>query len=138
MIETRPITVDDICLQGKEKPLPRAEAVNIHTYIVYGRSVLLNGVVIATGWLLPEGEKTLRCHCILTPKASKSIYVLIKEALSVIKEAHNAGYHRIDMLVKCGLAGGERLASILGFTKEGVLRCYDADKNNYTIFARVC
>jgi len=46
-------------------------------------------------------------------------------------------YHRYQMSVLEGFEDAERFAEFLGFEKEGLMRKFDSEGNNYFMYARV-
>lgn len=59
----------------------------------------------------------------------------VRRILDVMIETHQL--HRVQALINTKLAPGERWIEMLGFTKEGVLRKYSPQGNDYFMYGRV-
>jgi hypothetical protein len=54
-----------------------------------------------------------------------------------LNQAHAAGHRRIEISIRDGFANGHRLARILEFRPEGLMRAYSPDGSDHWLYARV-
>lgn len=73
---------------------------------------------------------------VLSPKAAKhpGVFWALR---TLIDQAHEKGYHRLQAAVDYRWWDSVRFAEWLGFKREGIMRKFGSDGRNYLLYARV-
>lgn len=100
------------------------------TAILHGKPVACFGVVdiwqgVAEMWLLIEerGRKV--------PIAMTKIAIAYRDFIVIAKNLH-----RLQITVKCSDKRAFGWAKLIGFTEEGIMKCYDSNANDFYLMSR--
>ena len=92
--------------------------------------------IICAGGVINMWDGVGEGWAMLTPRAKGMTVVrLFRDTFRLIEIAHN--YHRIQASVRADFDAGIRFATWLGFKSEGVMKNYDASKNDFIRMAKV-
>lgn len=97
-------------------------------------SGLVGDQVIACMGLIPMWENRAMAWGLIAAEAGPH-FVQITKAVMRTMELHP--FRRIEASVKCDFQQGHRWARLLGFEREGTMRCYSPDGGDYDLYARV-
>jgi hypothetical protein len=137
MIATRPILMEDMLIHGQQGVLTREEAARLYNFIVHGEAVYKGNQHIASLWFLEISHYSLMGQAVFTDEADTVMLAIVRQVRSRIKELSKLGYHRFEMRVQADFKKALKWAALIGFVQEGVMRAYDADRNDYILLARV-
>ena len=137
MIATRPITMQDMLIHGQQGRLTEEEASRLYNLILHGEAVYKGNQHIASLWFLEVSQYSLIGQAVFTDEADTVMLPIVRQVRSRIKELSKLGYHRFEMHVPADFTKALKWAKLIGFAQEGVMRAYDANKNDYILLARV-
>lgn len=90
--------------------------------------------VIACMGLIPLWENRAQGWGLISSNAGAYFNQITKAVLHTM-ELHP--FRRIEASVKCDFQPGHRWIKMLGFEREGTMRCYAPDGDDYDLYARV-
>lgn len=99
-----------------------------------GYSVFANDDLVACAGFWPQWENRAIVWALVTATAGRH-FVGFHRAVRRALDLHK--YRRIETAVRCGFVEGERWARMLGMEKEGTMRAYAPDGDDYDLFARI-
>jgi|DEB0MinimDraft_10_1074344.scaffolds.fasta_scaffold44322_3 hypothetical protein len=62
---------------------------------------------------------------------------ITREAKNMIEEAQEHGVHRLESIVDMDFKEGHKWMTLLGFTPDGILRCYNQNKSDVLMYSKV-
>lgn len=97
-------------------------------------SAACGGSLVGAAGIANQHPGTGRAWALLSPAAGPWLPTITKACLRFFLDAR---YRRIEATVLTGWAAGARWAAMLGFEREGTMRGYGPDGQDFDLYARV-
>jgi hypothetical protein len=101
-------------------------------------AMMSDGATIGCGGVVPRWRGVGEVWIAVADELRARPLLLVRETLRCINMIHkHGGFHRLQMNIQAQDTGLQRWAESLGFTFEGVMKQYGADKLDHHLYARI-
>ena len=121
----------------KEECLEAYKQAESFDKFVIPQTIRHNQKIIACGGLLNLSPWRGEFWSVMGKYSGDHMVCIARKAKNMIEEAQEIGVHRLESIIDIDFKEGHKWMKLLGFTPDGILRCYNQNKSDVLMYSKV-